>query len=93
MASVSYGFGGGARIRKKEQEDEHDEESEPAGGGRGGVSARPIGGVEITPGNRRFICFADKKKLVGAMIIGFFTGIFKGKRLSEDKRLEKRKTK
>ena len=85
VAKVAYGFGGGAGTREKGQEDDHDEEAESGGGGGGGVSAKPVGVVEITSENTRFISFVEKKKLVGAMLLGFFVGIFIGKMLPGDK--------
>ena len=84
VARVAYGFGGGSGSRKMEGEGgEENEGGESAGsGGGGGVAASPVGVVEITPQETRFIPFEERRKLVLALMIGLFLGLFIGRRRS-----------
>jgi len=68
VARVAYGFGGG-RGRKHHQEDSPEGE-----GGGGGVYAVPIGVVEVTDTETRFIALHDKRRLAGAALAGFCLG-------------------
>ena len=71
IARVSYGFGAGGRARRSE-----DAESERGGGGGGaGMSARPVGALEITEAGTRFISFIDPARLGIALIVGFLIGL------------------
>ena len=68
VARVAYGFGGG-RGRK------HQDEDSPEGeGGGGGVYAVPIGVVEVTDTETRFVALHDKRRLAGAVLVGFCLG-------------------
>jgi len=74
VARVAYGFGGG-RGRK------HQEEDSPEGeGGGGGVYAVPIGVIEVTDAETRFIPLSDKRRLAGAALIGFCLGAWWARR-------------
>lgn len=46
------------------------------GGGGGGAMVSPVGVVEITPGETRFISFEEKRKIVGALVVGVVFGMF-----------------
>ena len=72
VARIAYGFGGG-RGRKHHDGDSPNGEGE---GGGGGVYAVPIGVVEVTDGETRFIPLHDKRKLAGALMLGFCVGAF-----------------
>jgi len=81
VARIAYGFGGGVRSGKKgeggkEQQDRNEE------GGGGGLAASPVGVVEITQEDTRFIPIGEERKLAGALIVGLFLGIFVGRRRS-----------
>jgi uncharacterized spore protein YtfJ len=74
VARVAYGFGGG-RGRK------HQEADSPEGeGGGGGVYAVPIGVLEVSDVETRFIPLSDKRRLAGAALIGFCLGAWWARR-------------
>lgn len=74
VAKVAYGFGGGFGKEKERGEFE-----EGAGGG-GGITARPVGIVEVTPEGTRLIQFGEKRKLAFILGLGILFGIFLGRR-------------
>ncbi|MFQ5656410.1 MAG: GerW family sporulation protein [Candidatus Methylomirabilales bacterium] len=80
VARVAYGFGGGSRANKKGKSAEQTEGSE--GGGGGGFSASPVGVVEVTKEETRFVSVGEERRLGWALIIGFFLGILLGRRRS-----------
>ena len=43
-------------------------------GGGGGVSATPLGVVEVTDDGVRFVRFADRRRLAGAFLLGVLAG-------------------
>lgn len=72
VARVAYCFGVGSGPAKK---DEGQTEGEKAGGMGGGVYAKPVGVVEITKEDTRFIPIDERRKLAGALLLGFLLGI------------------
>ena len=79
VARVAYGFGAGAGpVRKSEDLIEEKE----AGGGGGGICCRPVGIVEITKEETRFIPIDERRKLAGALLIGLILGLWLGSRRS-----------
>jgi uncharacterized spore protein YtfJ len=75
IARVSYGFGAGGGARGSEEA-----ESERGGSGGGaGMSARPVGALEITEAGTRFIPFVDPARLGIALIVGFLIGLTVGR--------------
>jgi uncharacterized spore protein YtfJ len=72
VAQVSYGFGAGSGSRSDDQSS--------GGGGGGGLKAAPIGVVEITPQNTRFIPITPGRKLLGAAAAGLVFGMWMGRR-------------
>ena len=71
IARVSYGFGAGGGARGSEEA-----ESERGGSGGGaGMSARPVGALEITEAGTRFIPFIDPARLGIALMAGFLVGL------------------
>jgi uncharacterized spore protein YtfJ len=75
VAKVAYGFGGGSGTKGEG-------EGQEGSGGGGGVMATPVGVVEISQKDTRFIRFGDTKKLVGAIIGGAILGLLIGRRRS-----------
>jgi uncharacterized spore protein YtfJ len=75
VARVAYGFGGG-RGRKP---DESNPTKEGEGGG-GGVYAVPMGVLEVSEAETRFIPLSDKRRLAGAALIGFCVGAWWARR-------------
>lgn len=75
VARIAYGFGGGGGRPNQEPQGF-------GGGGGGRVSAVPVGVIEITPENTRFIPFTDWRKLgwiAGiAFAVGFLCGTHRG---------------
>lgn len=74
VARVGYGLGGG--FGSGCDEDSGDE----AGGLGGGISVTPIGVMEITPDGTRYVPLNDRRKLVGAGLIGLALGLVIGLR-------------
>ncbi len=75
VARVAYGFGGGTGRHHADGK----EEPESTGGG-GGAMAVPFGVLEITPEHTKLIEFSDRKKLVGAAMLGLAFGMLLGRR-------------
>jgi len=59
VARVAYGFGGGSGSK---QQGENDAPAEGGGVG-GGMSAKPVGVVEVTSAETKFVPFGAKKRL------------------------------
>ncbi|MGH9430792.1 MAG: GerW family sporulation protein [Terriglobia bacterium] len=78
VAKVAYGFGGGLGARTKGQGENKEAKGTDEGGG-GGVAAIPVGVVEITKENTRFISFRLTRKLVGAVTAGLLLGYVCGR--------------
>ncbi len=72
VAKVAFGFGGGTG---KGARAEH---SEGAGGGLGFVGG-PVGYIEITPAGTRFVAIGERKKIAGALLVGWALGYLAGK--------------
>ncbi len=76
VARISYGFGAGGRASGGKGGG-----SEPGGSGGGaGLSARPLGVLEIAAGRTRFIPFVDPARLGVSLTIGFLVGLVLGRR-------------
>jgi uncharacterized spore protein YtfJ len=72
VARVAYGFGGGVG---KAEKGEQPSEGEGAGGG---VSAKPVGVVEITGADTRFVPFGQTRKIALAALAGSGLGLILG---------------
>lgn len=81
VARVAYGFGGGLRSSNKGEGGTQQKDGGGQGGG-GGMAASPVGVVEITQEDTRFISIGEERKLAWALLFGFFLGIFLGRRRS-----------
>lgn len=71
VARVRYGFGGGFGEGKgvsPQGTDGHEPEG-MGGGGGGGVEVTPVGMIEITPGETRYISFEERPKIIRAVFI------------------------
>lgn len=76
VARISYGFGAGGRASGGKGGG-----SEPRGSGGGaGLSARPLGVLEIAAGRTRFIPIVDPARLGVSLAIGFLVGLVLGRR-------------
>lgn len=76
VAKIAYGFGGGAGTGGVGDTSAHGE----GGGGGGGVRAIPVGVVEISDQQTRFIPIHDRRKLVGALLTGISIGMWLARR-------------
>lgn len=77
VARVAYGFGAGSGSGRKGEAET--EAGESAGGG-GGAAATPIGVVEITKEDTRFIPVGEETRLVGALLVGLLLGLLIARR-------------
>lgn len=77
VAKVQYGFGGGCGT-ETEKEGGETEVKEGSGGG-GGVNVKPVGVVEITGSETRFISFGRGKVIAGAVLGGVLFGLLMSK--------------
>ena len=80
VARVAYGFGGGTGTKKSAEtapgkEPAADEAGEGAGGG---MTAKPVGVVEVSGEETRFVPFSQTKKLALAALIGSGLGVVFG---------------
>jgi uncharacterized spore protein YtfJ len=71
VAKLMYGYGAGAGSGGVGDSSPHGE----GGGGGAGVRAIPVGVIEVSDQQTRFIPITDRKKLAGAVIAGIFLGI------------------
>ena len=82
VARVAYGFGGG--FGSSEGEEGEGAAGEGAGGEGagvgGGVAASPVGALEITEAETRFVRFADRRRQVAALAVGLLVGVLLGRR-------------
>lgn len=77
VAKVAYGFGGGFGECKA---DKTEQDNSDCGGAGGGVAVNPVGVIEVTKEETRFIPFSQRKQLAGMLILGFLIGLFFGRR-------------
>jgi len=76
VARVAYGFGG----RRGAKPDESNPDPKEGAGGGGGVYAFPVGVIEVTEAQTRFIVLSDKRRMAGAALIGFCMGAWWARR-------------
>lgn len=76
VARISFGYGAGAGAGGVGETHARGE----GGGGGGGVHATPLGVVEITQFQTRFIPISDRKKLAGAVLVGIGLGLWLARR-------------
>jgi uncharacterized spore protein YtfJ len=74
VAKLTYGYGGGAGTGGVGNSSAQGE----GGGGGAGVHAIPVGVIEVSDRQTRFIPITSRKKLVGAVLAGMFLGISLG---------------
>jgi uncharacterized spore protein YtfJ len=66
VAKIAYGFGAGAGNARGQEN--------AGGGGGGGVHSSPLGVIEVTPQQTRFVPISDRKKLAAAAFAGILCG-------------------
>ena len=71
VAKIMYGFGAGAGTGGVGEKNRGE-----GGGGGGGVRAVPIGVIEVSKQQTRFVPITDRKKLSGVLLAGMAIGMF-----------------
>ena len=71
VAKIMYGYGAGAGTGGM-----GDTSRGEGGGGGGGVRATPVGVIEVSNQQTRFVPITDRKKLTGAVLAGIGVGIW-----------------
>ena len=74
VAKIMYGYGAGAGTGGVGDSSARGE----GGGGGGGVRAIPVGVIEISDQETRFVPITDRKKLIGAVLAGIGFGMWLG---------------
>ena len=78
VARVRYGFGGGGGTQDDAPSSDSGETPQQTigGGGGGGAEVSPVGFIEITPDETRYVSFEDRRRVIRALVIGLLLGIF-----------------
>jgi len=74
VAKIMYGYGAGAGTGGIGEKNTRGE----GGGGGGGVRAVPVGVIEVSSQQTRFVPITDRKKLTGALLAGIGFGMWLG---------------
>lgn len=74
VAKIMYGYGAGAGTGGVGEKNTRGE----GGGGGGGVRAVPMGVIEVSNQQTRFVPISDKRKLFGAVLAGVGFGMWWG---------------
>jgi uncharacterized spore protein YtfJ len=74
VARVSYGFGGGFGMGPVKNDADHTPKGEGGGGGAA-VKAYPVGALEITPAETRFLPFTETRMLAAVFAAGVLVGL------------------
>jgi len=78
VAKVAYGFGGGTAGPAPAEGAEPTAKKETGAGGGGGLAAKPIGVVEVTSTETKFVPFSQPKKFAIAALVGSGIGLVCG---------------
>ena len=78
VARVRYGFGGGggSAPHRGSEPGSEDQQEALGGGGGGGIEVTPIGLIEITAGETRYISFEGRRRIVRTLVIGALLALF-----------------
>ena len=74
VAKIMYGYGAGAGTGGVGDSSARGE----GGGGGGGVRAIPVGVIEVSDQQTRFVPISDRKRLAGAVLAGIGLGMLLG---------------
>ena len=85
VARIGYGFGAGGRAGGNRAEGSEDGGDSGDSGGGAGLSARPVGALEITAAGTRFIPFIDPVRLAALLVAGFLIGLRINRRSRTDR--------
>ena len=77
VARVRFGFGGGGGGTQQDHTD-NGSSTPGASGGAGGAGAEvsPVGFIEITAGETRYVSIEDRRKVVRAALLALLIGLF-----------------
>ena len=73
VAKIMYGYGAGAGSGGN-----HETTKGEGGGGGGGVRAIPVGVIDVSAQQTRFIPISSRRKLAGATLLGLGIGLVLG---------------
>ena len=78
VARVRYGFGAGGGPMPQTGLEPGSENQDEAlgGGGGGGIEVTPVGFIEITPGETRYVSFEERRRIVRTLVIGVLLALF-----------------
>lgn len=78
VARVRYGFGGGGGTQDLSPDSEATDEPQQqvGGGGGGGVEVSPVGFIEMTLEETRYVSFEGRRRIIRALLIGLLLGAF-----------------
>jgi uncharacterized spore protein YtfJ len=86
VARVAYGFGGGfgegAEVEADEEVDEPAEVGGSGGGGGGGAMTRPLGAIEVTDHETRFVPLGNRRRSLVVAGLAFVFGLLLGRSLA-----------
>ena len=74
VARVRYGFGGGGGSNLGAEDGERPQGT--GGGGGGAVEVAPIGFIEVTTGEVRYVSFEERRRIVRATVFGILIALF-----------------
>jgi len=80
VARVAFGFGGGAGPGTGDGDGAHDAQGGEGWGGGGGVRASPVGVLEVTEAETRWVRFEEGRENAKWLALGLFVGLLLGRR-------------
>ncbi|WP_254761446.1 GerW family sporulation protein [Natrinema marinum] len=80
VAKVAYGFGAGYGSSPVNSPDDQSTQDNEGGGIGGGVSAKPVGVVEVTENETRFVRPTSTRRRITVLLVCFLTGYLLGRR-------------
>ena len=86
VAKVRYAFGAGGGSHVPETSGNGDSPSDVGGGGGGGVTVTPVGFIEITPGETRYVSIDDRRRMIRAGVITAIVGMILFRRIFRRRR-------
>ena len=75
VARVAYGFGGGGGSQQA-RAGENGVPQALGGGGGGGAIVTPVGFIELTAGETRYVSIEERRKIIRAALIAGVAGLF-----------------
>jgi uncharacterized spore protein YtfJ len=78
VAKVAYGFGGGTSAPGGAAENAESDAKGTGSGAGGGIAAKPIGVVEVTSAETKFVPFGQPRKFAIAALVGSGIGLLAG---------------